>query len=131
MGVVGNVRRFIKNTRVFSVFLRINREHKTHEQNNATSPDLFHSADIWFNGMPLHYISLDPYTYKNPQKYTRKSTFFPNTHSFMCTKSHSVENSLWKRLQTSREADHKMNEWTVDLRRSLSGYLAFRSHNSH
>jgi hypothetical protein len=49
MGVVGNVRRFIKNTRVFSVFLRINHEHKTHEQNSATSPDLFHSADIWFN----------------------------------------------------------------------------------
>jgi hypothetical protein len=98
MGVVGNVRRFIKNTRVFSVFLRINHEHNTREQNSATLPDLFHCADIWFNGMPRHYISLDPYTYKDPQKYTRKSTFYSNRHSFMCTKSQSVENSFGKRL---------------------------------
>ena len=28
------------------------------------------------------------------------------------TRSHSVENSLWKRLWTCRKADYRMNEWT-------------------
>jgi len=50
--------------------------------NREALPDLFHSSDIWFNGMPLHYISLDPYTYKDAQKYTRKSTFLSKQTQF-------------------------------------------------
>jgi hypothetical protein len=29
------------------------------------------------------------------------------------TRSHSVENSLWKRLRTCRKTDYRMNEWFI------------------